>query len=439
MACLDSIDMSRMGLPWILRTVLNANGYQCLSLMSALDIPVSDLCRMDWHGVIDEATQRGFGWLVAGWDPPDGWVYDFCGATCAEAGVGPCISPLPPPLPPLPPQPPVPPPYPPDCAPQPPPTPPPSIPPHAPSPPPPSSPSPPQPPALPPYPPGHAPRPPPPPQPPLALRPYPPLPPPQEMRVLTRWQLSLVVWLVLAVLLACACAASRLRLALRGSVSDELESCVKRGTAAKKKEAVGQSEAAHKAAGGSAADGAAKSDGEADAAGGLPRERSLPSRAFAAHVSLLASRPRLVVLLHAVAVAACVAILIATGGFKITYANNLAYLVSVGRDADEGDMYSDALARASVYSEDCDSSPTACGGKPPAALGEGGVRERSQIADVAASLVFAWRDGSRTRDVLTPAALRQMCLVENVLLETPGSARTRPCVACSSCPRSSCA
>jgi len=159
------------------------------------------------------------------------------------------------------------------------------------------------------------------------------------MRVLTRWQLSLVVWLVVAVLLACACAASRLRLALRGSVSDELESCVKRGTAAKKKQAVGQSEAAHKAAGGSAADGAAKSDGEADAAGGLPRERSLPSRAFAAHVSLLASRPRLVVLLHAVAVAACVAILIATGGFKITYANNLAYLVSVGRDADEGDNF----------------------------------------------------------------------------------------------------
>ena len=112
----------------------------------------------------------------------------------------------------------------------------------------------------------------------------------------------------MAAALACACAASRLRLALRGSVSDELESCVKRGTAAKKKEAVGQSEAAHKAAGGSAADGAAKSDGEADAAGGLPRERSLPSRAFAAHVSLLALRPRLVVLLHAVAVAAVVAL-----------------------------------------------------------------------------------------------------------------------------------
>ena len=71
-------------------------------------------------------------------------------------------------------------------------------------------------------------------------------------------------------------------------------------------------------------------------------------------------------------------------------------------------MYSDAMARQD---------------RPPAAA-LSGVRARAHRGENAAALVFLWRDGSRTRDLLTAATLRQMCLVENVLLETPGSTKS---------------
>ncbi len=211
--------------------------------------------------------------------------------------------------------------------------------------------------------------------------------------MLNRWQLSLVIWLVASVLSACACAASRLRLALRRPERGEFVAHAKRNAAAA-----------------AAAEGAMEAERETEAESGREAgQLSLPGRAFAAHVSLLASRPRLVVLLHVAAVAACMAVLVASGGFGIETASSLAYVVFVGREADEGDMYSDAMARQD---------------RPPAAA-LSGVRERAHRGENAAALVFLWRDGSRTRDLLTAATLRQMCLVENVLLETPGSTKAR--------------